>query len=158
MECRHRAELVRTERHSAPLGSLDSGAARWVLTDVIGLEDGLGVECLSGSGAIASAYNRVFRYAFFVVSHYIDLQPSVQVRFFCGGRVIGLPWDDFIWDENASVGWGDCVGLPTACSRVCIFCFGYGGRVWSKLMACPQSHNVVFKYVGTMLKFDTVVI
>ena len=26
---------------------------RWKLTDVIGEEDGLGIECLSGSGAIA---------------------------------------------------------------------------------------------------------
>lgn len=34
---------------------------RWRITDVIGLEDGLGVECLSGSGAIASAYSRAFR-------------------------------------------------------------------------------------------------
>ncbi len=37
-----------------------------MLQDVIGLEDGLGVECLSGSGAIASAYNRVFREGFSV--------------------------------------------------------------------------------------------
>ena len=34
---------------------------QWVLSDVIGLEDGIGVECLSGSGAIASAYCRAFR-------------------------------------------------------------------------------------------------
>jgi hypothetical protein len=33
-----------------------------VLSDIIGLEDGLGVECLSGSGAIASAYCKAFRY------------------------------------------------------------------------------------------------
>lgn len=33
---------------------------RWRLSDVIGAEEGLGVECLSGSGAIASAYNRAF--------------------------------------------------------------------------------------------------
>ena len=30
----------------------------------MGLEDGLGVECLSGSGAIASAYSRAFREGF----------------------------------------------------------------------------------------------
>ena len=36
------------------------GEARWRLSDVIGAEEGLGVECLSGSGAIASAYNRAF--------------------------------------------------------------------------------------------------
>ena len=29
------------------------GESRWKLTDVIGEEDGLGIECLSGSGAIA---------------------------------------------------------------------------------------------------------
>lgn len=37
------------------------GLTRWVLQDVVGLEDGLGVECLSGSGAAASAFNRTFR-------------------------------------------------------------------------------------------------
>jgi acetyl-CoA carboxylase/biotin carboxylase 1 len=36
-----------------------SGATQHVLRDVIGLEDGLGVECLSGSGAIAAAYAKV---------------------------------------------------------------------------------------------------
>lgn len=36
------------------------GETRWRLSDVIGREEGLGVECLSGSGAIASAYNRAF--------------------------------------------------------------------------------------------------
>lgn len=36
------------------------------LADVVGLEDGLGVECLSGSGAIASAYSRAFREGFTV--------------------------------------------------------------------------------------------
>ena len=29
------------------------GQKRWQLTDVVGAEEGLGVECLSGSGAIA---------------------------------------------------------------------------------------------------------
>jgi len=33
-----------------------SGEKRWVVTDIIGAEDGLGVENLSGSGAIASNY------------------------------------------------------------------------------------------------------
>ncbi|PRW58200.1 acetyl- carboxylase 1-like isoform A [Chlorella sorokiniana] len=40
------------------------GEERWQLTDIVGLEDGLGVECLSGSGAIASAYSRAFREGF----------------------------------------------------------------------------------------------
>ena len=34
---------------------------RWVVTDVVGLEEGLGVECLSGSGAIASAYAKAYK-------------------------------------------------------------------------------------------------
>ncbi len=41
--------------------SLEGGEVRWRLTDIIGAEDGLGVECLSGSGAIASAYSKAFR-------------------------------------------------------------------------------------------------
>lgn len=40
------------------------GEERWELTDVVGLEDGLGVECLSGSGAIAGTYARAFREGF----------------------------------------------------------------------------------------------
>ena len=41
-----------------------AGERRWRVTDVVGAEDGLGVECLSGSGAIASAYARAFREGF----------------------------------------------------------------------------------------------
>jgi len=52
---------VRADPLPAPDGS---GATRWRLTDVIGSEDGLGVENLSGSGAIASAYCRAFREGF----------------------------------------------------------------------------------------------
>lgn len=37
------------------------GVTRWRVKDVIGLEDGIGVECLSGSGAIASAFCKAFR-------------------------------------------------------------------------------------------------
>ena len=51
--------------------TLESGEVRWRLTDVIGLEDGLGVECLSGSGAIASAYCKAFR----------EVRPRVLARF-----------------------------------------------------------------------------
>jgi len=40
------------------------GSLRWTLTDVVGAEDGLGVENLSGSGAIASAYSRAFAEGF----------------------------------------------------------------------------------------------
>lgn len=39
-------------------------ARPYLLADIVGLEDGLGVECLSGSGAIASAYCRAFREGF----------------------------------------------------------------------------------------------
>lgn len=42
-----------------------AGAPRhWRLTDVVGAEDGLGVECLSGSGAIAAAFARAFNEGF----------------------------------------------------------------------------------------------
>ena len=41
-----------------------AGTKRWVLTDVIGAEDGLGVECLSGSGAIASVFSRAWTEGF----------------------------------------------------------------------------------------------
>ena len=40
------------------------GQLHWRLTDVIGSEDGLGVECLSGSGVIASTFARAFREGF----------------------------------------------------------------------------------------------
>lgn len=36
----------------------------WRLSDIIGAEDGLGVECLSGSGAIAAAFSRSFHEGF----------------------------------------------------------------------------------------------
>ncbi|CAN0920072.1 Acetyl-CoA carboxylase 1 [Linum grandiflorum] len=39
---------------------LDSGETRWVIDAIVGKEDGLGVENLSGSGAIASAYSRAY--------------------------------------------------------------------------------------------------
>lgn len=42
-----------------PIPSPDgSGSVRWVVSDVVGTEDGLGVECLSGSAAIGSAFCR----------------------------------------------------------------------------------------------------
>ena len=43
---------------------LPAGERRWKITDVVGAEDGLGVECLSGSGAIASIYAKAFRKGF----------------------------------------------------------------------------------------------
>ena len=42
----------------------EDGEDRWVLTDIVGLEDGLGVECLSGSGAIAGIYSKAFKEGF----------------------------------------------------------------------------------------------
>jgi acetyl-CoA carboxylase/biotin carboxylase 1 len=47
-----------------PLRGPGGGAPRWKITGVIGQEDGLGVECLSGSGAIASAFARAYREGF----------------------------------------------------------------------------------------------
>ena len=43
---------------------VERGEERWELTDIVGIEDGLGVECLSGSGAIAGIYARAFREGF----------------------------------------------------------------------------------------------
>ncbi|KAH9295974.1 hypothetical protein KI387_039562, partial [Taxus chinensis] len=43
---------------------LKSGEIRWVIDDIIGKEDGLGVENLSGSGAIAGAYSRAYQETF----------------------------------------------------------------------------------------------
>ncbi|XP_024517260.1 acetyl-CoA carboxylase 1 isoform X1 [Selaginella moellendorffii] len=40
------------------------GQVRWVIDDIIGQKDGLGVENLSGSGAIASAYSKAYRETF----------------------------------------------------------------------------------------------
>ena len=45
------------QRALSPCGT----EVRWLLSDVVGAEDGLGVECLSGSAAIATAYCRAFR-------------------------------------------------------------------------------------------------
>lgn len=43
---------------------LSNGEIRWVIDTIIGNEDGLGVENLSGSGAIASAYSRAYHETF----------------------------------------------------------------------------------------------
>ena len=40
------------------------GQKRWILTDVIGAEDGIGAECLSGSGAIATAFSKAYHEGF----------------------------------------------------------------------------------------------
>ncbi|KAK4489931.1 hypothetical protein RD792_000579 [Penstemon davidsonii] len=43
---------------------LSSGETRWVIDSIVGKEDGLGVENLTGSGAIASAYSRAYNETF----------------------------------------------------------------------------------------------
>lgn len=43
---------------------LDSGETRWVVDTIVGKEDGLGVENLTGSGAIAGAYSRAYKETF----------------------------------------------------------------------------------------------
>jgi len=43
---------------------VENGEERYKLTDIIGMEDGLGVECLSGSGAIAGVYSKAFKEGF----------------------------------------------------------------------------------------------
>ncbi|KAK4428493.1 Acetyl-CoA carboxylase 1 [Sesamum alatum] len=45
---------------------LPSGETRWVIDTIVGKEDGLGVENLTGSGAIASAYSRAYNETFTV--------------------------------------------------------------------------------------------
>ncbi|XP_078164139.1 acetyl-CoA carboxylase 1-like isoform X1 [Carex rostrata] len=61
-----------TEEDHARIGSsviahelkLESGETRWVLDAIVGKEDGLGVENLMGSGAIASSYSRAYKETF----------------------------------------------------------------------------------------------
>ncbi|GJN07657.1 hypothetical protein PR202_ga25502 [Eleusine coracana subsp. coracana] len=43
---------------------LDSGEVRWIIDSVVGKEDGLGVENIHGSAAIASAYSRAYEETF----------------------------------------------------------------------------------------------
>ncbi|XP_054796887.1 acetyl-CoA carboxylase 1-like [Prosopis cineraria] len=43
---------------------LETGETRWVIDTVVGEEDGLGVENLSGSGGIAGAYSRAYKETF----------------------------------------------------------------------------------------------
>jgi acetyl-CoA carboxylase/biotin carboxylase 1 len=43
---------------------LDSGEIRWIIDSVVGKEDGLGVENINGSAAIASAYSRAYEETF----------------------------------------------------------------------------------------------
>ncbi|EOA39468.1 hypothetical protein CARUB_v10008063mg [Capsella rubella] len=43
---------------------LPSGETRWVIDTVVGKEDGIGVENLTGSGAIAGAYSRAYNETF----------------------------------------------------------------------------------------------
>ncbi|OMO94220.1 Carboxyl transferase [Corchorus olitorius] len=43
---------------------LESGECRWVIDTIVGKEDGLGVENLTGSGAIAGAYSRAYKETF----------------------------------------------------------------------------------------------
>nr|ASZ00204.1 acetyl-CoA carboxylase 2 [California macrophylla] len=43
---------------------LASGETRWVIDTVVGKEDGLGVENLTGSGAISGAYSRAYKETF----------------------------------------------------------------------------------------------
>lgn len=96
------AELLR----ASPRPSPDGTSTHWVVTDVIGAEDGLGVECLSGSGACASAFNRAFRWA--------DLMLS---------RKIAYPCRCTSWPPAAPPSWASlCLGA------VCLW--GVGG-CWS---------------------------
>ncbi|KAK2079983.1 hypothetical protein QBZ16_002378 [Prototheca wickerhamii] len=65
-----------------------AGRTRHVLHDVIGLEDGLGVECLSGSGAIAGAFARAFREGFTVTARRRE-QPIILTGFAALNKLLG---------------------------------------------------------------------
>lgn len=43
---------------------LENGECRWIVDSIVGKEDGLGVENLTGSGAIAGAYSRAYKETF----------------------------------------------------------------------------------------------
>lgn len=51
-------------RATAVPGGGGTAAVHWRLTDIIGSEDGVGVECLSGSAATAAAFSRGFERGF----------------------------------------------------------------------------------------------
>nr|GEZ62797.1 acetyl-CoA carboxylase 1-like [Tanacetum cinerariifolium] len=44
--------------------TVENGETRWVIDTIVGKEDGLGVENLSGSGAIAGAYSKAYKETF----------------------------------------------------------------------------------------------
>lgn len=52
------------KKDSSPQVELPSSEIRHVLTGIVGQEDGLGVENLSGSGLIAGAYARAYQETF----------------------------------------------------------------------------------------------
>jgi acetyl-CoA carboxylase/biotin carboxylase 1 len=56
--------LKHSSKDSPPQVELPSGEIRHVLTGIVGQEDGLGVENLSGSGLIAGAYARAYQETF----------------------------------------------------------------------------------------------
>ncbi|KAJ0232077.1 Acetyl-CoA carboxylase [Hirschfeldia incana] len=55
---------------------LTSGEKRWVIDTIVGKEDGIGVENLTGSGAIAGAYSRAYKETFTLT--------------FVSGRTVGI--------------------------------------------------------------------
>nr|CAC19875.1 acetyl-CoA carboxylase [Brassica napus] len=55
---------------------LPSGEKRWVIDTIVGQEDGIGVENLTGSGAIAGAYSRAYKETFTLT--------------FVSGRTVGI--------------------------------------------------------------------
>ncbi|KAG5391557.1 hypothetical protein IGI04_021520 [Brassica rapa subsp. trilocularis] len=55
---------------------LPSGETRWVIDTIVGKEDGIGVENLTGSGAIAGAYSRAYKETFTLT--------------FVSGRTVGI--------------------------------------------------------------------
>ncbi|KAI8004243.1 Acetyl-CoA carboxylase 1 [Camellia lanceoleosa] len=66
---------------------LSSGETRWVIDSIVGKEDGLGVENLSGSGAIAGAYSRAYRETF-TLTNRLD-QPIILTGFSALNKLLG---------------------------------------------------------------------
>ncbi|GAV27655.1 acetyl-CoA carboxylase [Pichia membranifaciens] len=57
------AELEKTGKGSSVVTSkvVENGETRYVIDTIVGMEDGLGVECLKGSGLIAGATSRAYK-------------------------------------------------------------------------------------------------
>ena len=133
---------------------VQTGEQRWVVTDIVGAEDGLGVECLSGSGAIASVYARAFREGFTItlvsgrtvgIGAYLARlgrrciqradQPVILTGFSALNKLLGRE----VYTSQLQLG-GPKVSLARACSCTNAALLGSGVLLPSKL----TSHKLLF--------------